>query len=158
MRSGTEYQGQVALVKQDKTVFKVDDNQMELSNSDIYMIKYKKRGNVFFTETGERFTSEGDGKIPSCASAIYLIEGKEVAAYDITIDTNNVSYYPLKSKKIGLIQVNKKGSSSFSIPKNEVFLIHPCNFHDMIWKKMLSTVGKYLILELEMTKNYIEKH
>ena len=42
MRSGTEYQGQVALVKQDKTVFKVDDNQMELSNSDIYMIKYKK--------------------------------------------------------------------------------------------------------------------
>jgi len=123
MRSGTEYQGQVALVKQDKTVFKVDDNQMELSNSDIYMIKYEKRGNVFFTETGERFISDDDSKIPSGASVIYLIEGKEVAAYDITIDTNNIIYYPPKNKKFGFIQVSKKSSSSVSIPKNDVFLI-----------------------------------
>ena len=124
MRNGIEYQGQVTLVKNDKTVFKDDnDKQMELLNSDIYMIKYEKRGNVYFTETGERFTSEDDNKIPSDAASIFLIEGKEVGAYDITIDASSVTYYPPTNKKFGFIQVKKKGSSSLSIPKSEVFLI-----------------------------------
>lgn len=124
MRNGTEYNGQIALVKQDKTVFKDDKgSQMELPNTDIYMIKYEKRGNVFFTESGERLSSEGDGKIPGGASAIYLVEGKEVIGYDITIDANNITYYPPSKKKYGFIQISKKGSSSLSVPKNEVFLI-----------------------------------
>ena len=125
MRSGMDYQGQVVLVSKDVTVFKNSDGeQQELPNRDLYMIKYDKRGNVFFTETGERITdNENEGKMPRGSSLIYLIEGKEIVAFDISIDVNNVSYFPLNKKGSFLSLSSKKSDTQVTIPKDKVFLI-----------------------------------
>ena len=124
LRNGLDFQGQVVIVSNDKTVIKdTNGEQKEISNRDIYMIKYDKRGNVFFTESGERVSdNENDGKVPKGASAIYLIEGKEIIAYDISIDVSNVTYYPPVKKSL-LIQIYGKSDTPVTISKNEVFLV-----------------------------------
>lgn len=128
MRSGVDIQGQVILVTKDKTNFKDSDGkEKELDNSDIYMIKYDKRGNMFFTEDGERITdNEGNEKVPKGASSVYLTEGKEIIAYDISIDVDSITFYPAVRKggpKLLFISSNKKGTA-VTYPKEQVFLIH----------------------------------
>lgn len=135
MRSGMDYQGQVVLVSSDVTVFKNSNGeQQELPNRDLYMIKYDKRGNVFFTETGERITdNENEGKMPKGSSLIYLIEGKEIIAFDISIDVNNVAYYPLNRKGSFFPFSSKKSNTQVTIPKDKVFLIkHQDGTKDLI--------------------------
>lgn len=49
LRSGMDDQGQVVMVSNDVTVFKNSSGeQQEIPNRNLYMIKYDKRGNVFF--------------------------------------------------------------------------------------------------------------
>ena len=77
------------------------------------MIKYDKRGNVFFTENGERISGADDAKIPSNATAIYLLRGEEIIGYNVEMDADKVSF-----KK------TKKGDKDVAtINKSEIFLI-----------------------------------
>ena len=129
MRSGIDIHGQVILVTKDKTNFKDSDGkEKELNNVDIYMIKYDKRGNMFFTEDGERITDNvSHGKVPKGASFVYLIDGKEIVAFDISIDVDSVSFYPAVRKggsKISFFSSNKKSDTALTYPKEQVFLIH----------------------------------
>ena len=116
-RDGTERTVKIDMVSSEITSFyesKIKDAQLEtVKNSTIYMIKYAKRGNIFFNEDGQRFSGEGDGKIPSSACGIYFLEGRELAAYNVSLDGETLLYY--KSKK--------KGSQQFSIPTDSIFLI-----------------------------------
>ena len=84
LRDGSERRVKIVMVKNDNTLFATDKKssiQESIPNKDIYMIKYDKRGNVFFTENGERFSGTDDAKIPSNATAIYLLRGEEIIGY-----------------------------------------------------------------------------
>lgn len=115
LRDGSERKVKIIMVNNDATFFSVDKSsaQESISNKDIYMIKYNKRGNVFYTEDGERLTGDGDGKIPSNATAIYLLKGQEIIGYNIEIDKVKVLF--TASKKIG--------KDLLTINKSDIFLI-----------------------------------
>ena len=115
LRDGSERKVKIILVKNESTVFSVDESsaQQNISNKDIYMIKYDKRGNVFFTEDGERVTGAGDGKIPSNATTIYLLKGQEIIGYNVEMDTIRVLYTTSR----------KRGKDLFSVNKSDIFLI-----------------------------------
>lgn len=88
----------------------------------------------FFTETGERITdNENEGKTPKGSSLIYLIEGKEIVAFDVSIDVNNVSFFPINKKGSFLPFSSKKSDTQVKIPKERVFLIkHQDGTKDLI--------------------------
>lgn len=116
LRDGSERKVKIIMVKNDNTVFAADKKssiEQSISNKDIYMIKYDKRGNVFFTEDGERITGTGEAKIPSNATAIYLLKGEEIIGYNVEMDADKVSF--TKSKK--------EGKDVSTINKSEIFLI-----------------------------------
>lgn len=117
LRDGTERKGKVVMVTNENTIIiegsKKTSTQDNVLNKSIYMIKYEKRGNVFFTDDGKRISGEGDGKIPAGASIIYLLEGNEIIAYNVSMDEGIVQFYNSK----------KKGSPQLSIPSDRVFLI-----------------------------------
>lgn len=115
LRDGSERKVKIIMVKNESTIFSVDKSsaQESFSNKDIYMIKYDKRGNVFFTEDGERVTGVGDGKIPTNATTIYLLKGQEIIGYNVEMDTIKVLYTTSK----------KRGKDLFSVNKSDIFLI-----------------------------------
>lgn len=116
LRDGSERKVKIIMVKSDNTIFTADKKssvQESLSNKDIYMIKYDKRGNVFFTENGGRMTGAGDGKIPSNATAIYLLKGEEIIGYNVEMDVDNVSFTATK----------KEDENLKTIRKSDIFLI-----------------------------------
>ena len=116
LRDGSERKVKIIMVKNDNTLFAIDKKssvQESVPNKDIYMIKYDKRGNVFFTENGERISGADDAKIPSNATAIYLLRGEEIIGYNVEMDADKVSF-----KK------TKKGDKDVAtINKSEIFLI-----------------------------------
>jgi len=126
-RDGTERKVKIAMVTNDNTTFiegdKKSSRQETVDNKSIYLIKYEKRGNMFFTDEGKRFSGEGDGKIPSGASVIYLLEGNEVPAYNVTIEGGSVMFFNSK----------KKGSPQLSVGSDKVFLIkYPDGTRDLM--------------------------
>lgn len=126
LRDGSVRKANIIMVNNERTVFSTDKNsssQEEIPNRDIYMIKYDKRGNVFFTDEGERFDGEGDGKIPSKAVAIYLLNGKEIIGYNVVMNTETVSYTTSK----------RGGKDLSSLKKSDVFLVvWPDGTRDML--------------------------
>jgi hypothetical protein len=115
LRDGSDRKVKIVMVNSENTVFSANESSSRevIPNKDVYMIKYDKRGNVFFTEDGERITGDGDGKIPSNATAIYLLKGEEIIGYNVEMDTAKVSFTISK----------KKGKDVLSINKSEIFLI-----------------------------------
>ena len=116
LRDGSERRVKIVMVKNDNTLFATDKKssiQESIPNKDIYMIKYDKRGNVFFTENGERFSGTDDAKIPSNATAIYLLRGEEIIGYNVEMDADKVSFTKTK----------KEGKDASTINKSDIFLI-----------------------------------
>lgn len=113
-RDGTECQARVTMVNSDKTYYTIDKSREEsVQNTTIYMIQYEKRGNVFFTEQGEWYTTQGEKKAPRGATLIYLLEGKEIAVYNLTMDASKVSFS----------EGSKKNARSSYIAKAKIFMI-----------------------------------
>ena len=85
------------------------------------MIKYEKRGNTFYNSKGEVIkTSPSASQLSKKDIGIYLCEGEEIIASEVSMDVENVSYKI--SGKNNLISKKRKGES-FSIPKSKIFLI-----------------------------------
>lgn len=126
LRDGSERKAKIIMVTNENTVFCSGESssaQESIPNKDIYMIKYDKRGNVFFTDEGERITGTGDGRIPSNASAIYLLKGQEIIGFNIEMDTVKVYYTVSK----------KKSKDVLSIDKSDIFLIsYPDDTKEML--------------------------
>ena len=126
LRDGSERRVKIIMVKNDNTLFAIDKKssvQESVPNKDIYMIKYDKRGNVFFTENGERFSGADDAKIPSNATAIYLLKGEEIIGYNVEMDADKVSFTKTK----------KEGKDASTINKSEIFLIvYPDETREML--------------------------
>ena len=102
----------------DKTIFKESDNKKAseeyVENTKVFMLKFKTRGNVVFNGNGERIlTTSEHVQIPKDAIVVYYKDGREVPAYNLTMDANTVSFKTTKKAKDRPI---------FS-PKSEVFMI-----------------------------------
>lgn len=125
--------GRVKFVKiiqtnNDKTLFRESGNKKApeeyVENTKVFMLKFKTRGNVVFNSNGERILATSEPtQIPKDAVVVYYKDGREVPAYNLTMDANVVSF---KTDK------KTKDRPVFS-PKSEVFMIsYPDGTRDIL--------------------------
>lgn len=123
LRTGDELKGKVLQVSQTEvklepkngTIFSKSSNVVTINPSDIYLIKYKERGNLYFKENGQRLSGEKQ-KLDRSADIIYLCEGKEIQAWDLKRDTEHITFRTTKEPK-------KAVSSTASVDNSAVFMI-----------------------------------
>lgn len=112
----------------DKTLFKESDNKNAseefVENKKVFMLKFKTRGNVVFNSRGERIlVSSEHVAIPKDAIVVYYKDGREVPAYNLSMDQNIVSYKTGKKTKDGPVYS----------PKCDVFMIrYPDGTRDIL--------------------------
>ncbi len=123
LRSGKEHEGKVVHSNQNSVsietktggLFSKEVSTTTLNPSDIYMIKYKGRGNVYFKDNGSRISGENQ-KIDKGADIIYLKDGKEIPAWNLTFEPETITFRTSKENK-------KARSSTVTVRIEEVFLI-----------------------------------
>ena len=127
-RDGRVKSVKIIQTNNDKTLFKESDSKNAseeyVENTKVFMLKFKTRGNVVFNGNGERIlTTSEHVQIPKDAIVVYYKDGREVPAYNLTMDANIVSFKTTKKAKDRPI---------FS-PKSEVFMIrYPDGTRDIL--------------------------
>ena len=127
-RDGRVKSVKIIQTNNDKTLFKESDNKKAteeyVENTKVFMLKFKTRGNVVFNSHGERIlTTSEHTQIPKNAIVVYYKDGREVPAYNLTMDANVVSF---KTSK-------KDRKASVFSPKSEVFMIrYPDGTRDIL--------------------------
>ena len=127
-RDGRVKSVKIIQTNNDKILFKESGNKNAseeyVENTKVFMLKFKTRGNVVFNANGERILATSEPKqIPKDAIVVYYKDGREVPAYNLTMDANTVSF---KTSKKG------KDRPIFS-PKAEVFMIrYPDGTRDIL--------------------------
>lgn len=127
-RGGRVKSVKIIQTNNDKTLFKESGNKNAseefVENTKVFMLKFKTRGNVVFNANGERIlTTSEHTEIPKDAIVVYYKDGREVPAYNLTMDASVVSFKTSKKAKDRPI---------FS-PKSEVFMIrYPDGTRDIL--------------------------
>ncbi len=127
-RDGRVKSVKIIQTNNDKTLFRESDNKKApeeyVENTKVFMLKFKTRGNVVFNSNGERILATSEPtQIPKDAVVVYYKDGREVPAYNLTMDANVVSF---KTDK------KTKDRPVFS-PKSEVFMIrYPDGTRDIL--------------------------
>lgn len=127
-RDGRVKSVKIIQVNNDKTLYKDSGDKMAteefVENTQLFMLKFKTRGNVVFNSKGERvYTVYEHTQIPKDAIVIYYKDGKEVPAYSLTMDANVVTFS--KSKK-------DKGNPVLA-QKTDIFMIcYPDGTRDIL--------------------------
>lgn len=127
-RDGRVKSVKIIQTNNDKTLFKESDSKKAteeyVENTKVFMLKFKTRGNVVFNSHGERIlTTSEHTQIPKDAIVVYYKDGREVPAYNLTMDANVVSF---KTSK-------KDRKASVFSPKSEVFMIrYPDGTRDIL--------------------------
>lgn len=125
-RDGRIRKAKIIQVNTDRTLFNTGRKTPEewVDNSDVYMLKFKERGNVAFNEKGERIlTGPGAKDLTRMGIMMYLISGKELVAFDLEMDRTTIRYK----------QKNKKNAPIASIDKSEVFMLrYPDGSRDIL--------------------------
>lgn len=103
-RDGRVKSVKIIQVNNDKTLYKDSGDKMAteefVENTQLFMLKFKTRGNVVFNSKGERvYTVSEHTQIPKDAIVIYYKDGKEVPAYSLTMDANVVTFSTSKRDK-----------------------------------------------------------
>ena len=112
----------------DKTLFKESGNKNAseeyVENTKVFMLKFKTRGNVVFNANGERIlTTSEHTEIPKDAIVVYYKDGREIPAYNLTMDASVVSF---KTS-------NRAKDRPIFSPKSEVFMIrYPDGTRDIL--------------------------
>lgn len=116
LRDGSSVEAKIQQISGKSVKFKNETSGVKLDElpvTDIYMIKYAKRGNVFFTKEGNRKTGEVN-EADSRATLIYTTDYREIPAYDLEFDVDKIIYRSQKANKknpqparhvLGLFQV-----------------------------------------------------
>lgn len=120
LRNGAELPANIIRVSDRWVVYKESNKknapELNIDNSEVYMLHFAKRGNVYMTSDGKRITGE-TAPLPKDADVIYLIEGKEIPAYEVRVSEDIVTYLPQKTK-------NKKITPLMgALPRSSVFMI-----------------------------------
>ena len=127
-RDGRVKSVKIIQTNNDKTLFKESGNKNAseefVENTKVFMLKFKTRGNVVFNANGERIlTTSEHSEIPKDAIVVYYKDGREIPAYNLTMDASVVSFKTSKRAKDRPI---------FS-PKSEVFMIrYPDGTRDIL--------------------------
>lgn len=127
-RDGRVREVKIIQTNNDKTLFKEAGNKHAaeeyVDNKQVFMLKFKTRGNVVFNANGERVLATSERiQIPKDAIVVYYKDGREVPAYNLTMDANVVSFKPSKKAK------NRPIYSA----KSEVFMIrYPDGTRDIL--------------------------
>ena len=127
-RDGRVKSVKIIQTNNDKTLFKESGNKNAseefVENTKVFMLKFKTRGNVVFNANGERIlTTSKHTEIPKDAIVVYYKDGREIPAYNLTMDASVVSFKTSKRAKDRPI---------FS-PKSEVFMIrYPDGTRDIL--------------------------
>ena len=127
-RDGRVKSVKIIQTNNDKTLFKEADNKKApeeyVENTKVFMLKFKTRGNVVFNSHGERIlTTSEHTDIPKDAIVVYYKDGREVPAYNLTMDTDVVSFKTSKKDRKAPV---------FS-PKSDVFMIrYPDGTRDIL--------------------------
>lgn len=127
-RDGRVKEVKIIQTNNDKTLFKEAGNKHAaeeyVDNKQVFMLKFKTRGNVVFNANGERVLATSERiQIPKDAIVVYYKDGREVPAYNLTMDANVVSFKPSKKAK------NRPIYSA----KSEVFMIrYPDGTRDIL--------------------------
>ena len=127
-RDGRVKEVKIIQTNNDKTLFKEAGNKHAaeeyVENKQVFMLKFKTRGNVVFNANGERILATSERiQIPKDAVVVYYKDGREVPAYSLTMDANVVSFNPSKKAK------NRPIYSA----KSEVFMIrYPDGTRDIL--------------------------
>ena len=127
-RDGRVKSVKIIQTNNDKTLFKESGNKNAseeyVENTKVFMLKFKTRGNVVFNANGERIlTTSEHTEIPKDAIVVYYKDGREIPAYNLTMDASVVSFKTSKRAKDRPI---------FS-PKSEVFMIrYPDGTRDIL--------------------------
>lgn len=132
LRNGDEIQCKVDMISNGIVSCQKDGMRLQLPTTQLYMIKYEKRGNAFFNSEGEsNYSSESiSAKLFKKNIAIYLCDGSEVIASEVKVSNDNVDYKSSSKKTwsgiAGFLPKKKPGDWS-SLPKEKVFLIRYCD-------------------------------
>ena len=127
-RDGRVKEVKIIQTNNDKTLFKEAGNKHAaeeyVDNKQVFMLKFKTRGNVVFNANGERILTTSERiQIPKDAVVVYYKDGREVPAYNLTMDANVVSFKPNKKAKYRPIYS----------AKSEVFMIrYPDGTRDIL--------------------------
>lgn len=127
-RDGRVKEVKIIQTNNDNTLFKEAGNKHAaedyVDNKQVFMLKFKTRGNVVFNANGERILTTSERiQIPKDAIVVYYKDGREVPAYNLTMDANVVSFKPNKKAKYRPIYS----------AKSEVFMIrYPDGTRDIL--------------------------
>ena len=127
-RDGRVKSVKIIQTNNDKTLFKESGNKNAseefVENTKVFMLKFKTRGNVVFNANGERIlTTSEHSEIPKDAIVVYYKDGREIPAYNLTMDASVVSFKTSRRAKDRPI---------FS-SKSEVFMIrYPDGTRDIL--------------------------
>lgn len=120
LRNGADLPANIIRVSDRCVVYKETNKkgapELNIENSEVYMLHFAKRGNVYMTTDGKRITGE-TAPLPKDADVIYLIEGKELPAYDVRVSEDIVTYLPQKNKNKKIIPLVE------ALPRSSVFMI-----------------------------------
>lgn len=94
---------------------KVKSDQLPLS--DIYMIKYAKRGNVYIMPDCRRRSGENQELGDSETSIIFTSDYRELVVYNLEIDVDRVYYTRQKATK------KNKNPRKFDLQTQDIFMI-----------------------------------
>ena len=124
LRTGDELEGKVINasqnavsidVKKSGGLFTKETVSTTIDPATIYMIKFKERGNLYFKDDGTRVSGEKQ-KLDSSADIIYLVNGKEIQAYDLSLQPDHITFRTIKKPQ-------KAQSASITEAKSDVFMI-----------------------------------
>lgn len=128
LRNGDEIPCKVEMISNGTVSYQENGTRAQLPTTQLYMIKYEKRGNAFFNSEGESsYNSESSSaKLSKKDIAIYLCDGGEVIASGVKVSNETVDYKTSNMKTrnaiTGLLPIKKSGDWS-SLSKEKVFLI-----------------------------------
>lgn len=144
-RDGRVKQVKIIQTNNDKTLFKEWGSKHAaeefVDNNKVFMLKFKTRGNVVFNSNGERILSTSEPLlIPKDAIVVYYKDGREIPAYNLTMDADIISFRTTKpSKKGGLLLGKKSGRRTGDndrpqcSPRTDVFMIsYPDGTRDIL--------------------------
>ncbi len=93
--------------------------------TDLYLIHYEKRGNVFINEEGKRITGTRIKNKPD-ATRLYLIKREQIQAYNLAFHGDSLTY------RISKPNANQ-AKVIYTIPLSEVFLVkYPDGTSDLV--------------------------
>lgn len=124
LRNGSEIKCKMDMIGNGIIFYKENGNNLQLPTTQVYMIKYAKRGNTFFNTDGEANynTEQSFAKLGKKDIAIYLCEGGEIIASEVSITNEDINYRAQSNKPTAFLS-SKKSNDWITIAKDNVFLI-----------------------------------